>query len=280
VPQGAGVARQKNGTKALRCENSFAAPKDPDLARKCYMDTGMFARLRTVLSTTLLMTLCCGVAAFGDGLNMKVTDSGYLSARGVSVMLYSDTYSPVFFDQKNAGMQIILHGHRIATNGSVRLMPTPEQWDRIPHFEGHQADKEHDRLTANLSYPEFHLNYQLVVAAEPGGVRVSVNLDESLPATLVGRAGFNLEFLPSIYMNKTYVVDSKTFGVAATLSGGSDDRGAAQVRRPEAGMVRGAVAQDRGLHPAAAFRHRHEYDSGRDRHRPRLLSRNSAQAYL
>jgi endoglucanase len=177
------------------------------------MDTAMFARLRTVLSMTLLITVCYGVAAFGDDLNMKVTDSGYLSARGVSVMLDTDTYSPVFFDQKDAGMQIILHGHRIATNGSVRLLPTPEQWDRIPHFVARQADKEHDRLTANLSYPEFHLNYQVVVAAEPGGVRVSVNLDEPLPARLAGRAGFNLEFLPSIYMNKTYVVDSKRFGV-------------------------------------------------------------------
>ena len=53
----------------------------------------------------------------------------------------------------------------------------------------------------------------MVVTAEPGGVRVTVNLDQPLPANLVGRAGYNLEFLPSIYMDKAYEVDSKTFGV-------------------------------------------------------------------
>jgi endoglucanase len=153
------------------------------------------------------------LAASGADLAMKMTDSGYLDAPGVSVMLYDDNYSPVFFDQKDAAMQIILHGQRIATNGSVRLMPTPEQWDVIPHLTARHVDKEHDRLTADVSYPAYHFHYHVVVAAEPGGVRVSVNLDEPLPRTLVGRAGFNLELLPSIYVDKAYAVDGKEFGV-------------------------------------------------------------------
>ncbi len=57
------------------------------------------------------------------------------------------------------------------------------------------------------------MDYRLEVAAEPGGVRVSVNLDKSLPEKLAGRAGFNLEFLPSVYMGKTYAVDGGAFGV-------------------------------------------------------------------
>ena len=174
----------------------------------------MRPRPGTVLLVSLLTTLSLSFSAFGaDSLQLKVTDSGYLNARGVSIMLYDDSFSPVFFDQKDAAMQIILHGHRIATNGSVRLMPTPEQWDAIPHLNARQVDKEHDRLTANLSYPDYHLSYQVVVSAEPGGVRVSVNLDKPLPALLEGRAGFNLEFLPSIYQNKSYVVDNQKFGV-------------------------------------------------------------------
>ncbi len=168
-----------------------------------------FAGSRAILFAVLLVAL----PAFGDQLQMKVTDSGYLNARGVSIMLYSDSYSPVFFDQKDAAMQIILHGHRIATNGSVRLSPTPEQWDAIPQLKGHHTDKGKNDLSANLSYPSYHLNYQVIVTAEPGGVRVSVNLDKPLPALLVGRAGFNLEFLPSIYMDKSYEVDGKAFGV-------------------------------------------------------------------
>ena len=173
----------------------------------------MRTRLPFVALLFLLFSLSPSFPAFAANLNLKVTDSGYLNARGVSIMLYDDAYSPVFFDQKDAGMQIILHGHRIATNGSVRLLPTPEQWGTIPHLIGRQADKQEGRLSANLSYPAYHLDYQVVVAAEPGGVRVSVNLTKPLPALLVGRAGFNLEFLPSIYVDKSYVVDNKAFGV-------------------------------------------------------------------
>lgn len=162
---------------------------------------------------SLLTMLSLGLSAFGADLTMKVTDTGYLRGRGVSVMLYNDVYSPIFFDQKDSAMQIILHGHRIATNGSLRLSPTPEQWSRIPHINGRKADKEQGRLTANLSYPGYGLSYQVIAAAEPGGFRVSVNLDKPLPATLVGRAGFNLEFLPSIYMDKSYEMDNKVYGV-------------------------------------------------------------------
>jgi endoglucanase len=175
----------------------------------------MQSHMRTALPLSLLALLSLAVPVFAaePGLAMKVTANGYLDARGISIMLYDDAFSPVFFDQKDAGMQIILHGHRIATNGSLRLLATPEQWDAIPTIKAHKPDPEHDRLTADLSYPEFHLDYHVIVAAEPGGVRVSVNLDQPLPETLVGCAGYNLEFLPSIYMDKAYVIDNKVYGV-------------------------------------------------------------------
>src|SRR6185437_15962801 len=173
----------------------------------------MRPRLSIALMTSLLLAPLRSFAAPGGSLMMQVTDSGYLDAPGVSVMLYDDNYSPIFFDQKDAAMQIILHRHRIATNGSVRLSPTPEQWDPIPHLIAHHADKAHDRLTASVSYPGYKLHYHVVVAAEPGGLRVSVNLDQPLPPALAGRAGFNLELLPSIYVDKAYAVDEKVFGV-------------------------------------------------------------------
>ena len=81
----------------------------------------MHARLRTVLASAFLVIPLQCLATPGAGLMMKVTGSGYLDAPGVSVMLYDDNYSPIFFDQKDAAMQIILHGQRVATNGSVRL---------------------------------------------------------------------------------------------------------------------------------------------------------------
>ena len=161
----------------------------------------------------LLVCLCAASLAFGADVQMKVNDKGYLDAQGFSVILYQSTYHPVFVDQKNTAMEMILHGQRIATNGDVRLMPTPEQWDLVATLKGRDADKVNNRLTANLGFPTFDLSYTLEVAAEPGGVKVTINLDKPLPEKLAGRAGFNLEFLPSIYMGKTYLVDGTKAGI-------------------------------------------------------------------
>jgi endoglucanase len=152
-------------------------------------------------------------SAFAADFTMKVTDKNYLDTQGFSVFLYDSTYHPVFVDQKNTAMEMILHGQRIATNGDVRLMPTPEQWDLVATLKGRQADKANSRLTASLAFPTFDVSYVLEVAAEPGGVKVSINLDQPLPPKLVGRAGFNLEFLPSIYMGKAYLVDGSKAGI-------------------------------------------------------------------
>jgi hypothetical protein len=146
-------------------------------------------------------------------VKMTVNDKGYLDTQGFSVFLYDSTYHPVFVDQKNTAMEMILHGQRIATNGDVRLMPTPEQWDLVATLKDRHADKAGNRLTANLAFPTFDLSYTLEVSAEPGGVKVSINLDKPLPAKLAGRAGFNLEFLPSIYMGKAYLVDGSKAGI-------------------------------------------------------------------
>src|SRR5450755_5155325 len=161
----------------------------------------------------VLLVLISGPSLFGADFSMTVTDKNYLDTQGFSVMLYDNTYHPVFVDQKNTALQMVLHGQRIATNGDVRLMPTPEQWDLVATLKGRQADKANSRLTASLAFPTFDVSYTLEVAAEPGGVKVSINLDKPLPPKLVGRAGFNLEFLPSIYMGKAYVVDGSNAGI-------------------------------------------------------------------
>jgi endoglucanase len=170
------------------------------------------ARLSAFLAWLLsaLTVTSSGIAA---DIAMQVTDKDYLDTQGFSVFLYDSTYHPVFVDQKNTAMEMILHGRRIATNGDVRLMPTPEQWDLVATLKGRRADKANNRLTASLAFPTFDVSYTLEVAAEPGGVRVSINLDKPLPPQLVGRAGFNLEFLPSIYMGKAYLVDGSHAGI-------------------------------------------------------------------
>ena len=164
---------------------------------------------RSILFTAVLS----GLSLFGADFAMKVTDRGYLETQGFGVVLYNSTYHPIFVDQKNTAMEMILHGQRIATNGDIRLVPTPEQWDKVAQLKSRQVDKENNRLNAQLSFPDFQMEYRLEVAAELGGVRVSINLEKPLPEKLAGRAGFNLEFLPSAYIGKTYILDGGSFGV-------------------------------------------------------------------
>jgi endoglucanase len=169
----------------------------------------MFTRIIVCLLVALISAPGLSAADF----SMKVTDKNYLDTQGFSVFLYDSTYHPIFVDQKNTAMEMILHGQRIATNGDVRLMPTPEQWDLVATLKDRHADKTNSRLTADLAFPTFDLSYTLEVAAEPGGVKVSINLNKPLPQKLAGRAGFNLEFLPSIYMGKAYLVDGTKAGI-------------------------------------------------------------------
>jgi len=167
----------------------------------------------TRIIACLLLTLISAQGLSGADFAMKVTDKNYLDTQGFSVFLYDSTYHPVFVDQKNTAMEMILHGQRIATNGDVRLMPTPEQWDLVATLKDRNADKANNRLSADLAFPTFDFSYTLEVVAEPGGVKVSINLDKPLPQKLAGRAGFNLEFLPSIYMGKSYLVDGTKAGI-------------------------------------------------------------------
>ena len=49
----------------------------------------------------------------------------------------------------------------------------------------------------------------MTVTAKDDGVIIRVSLDKPLPEKLVGNAGFNLEFLPSAYFEKTYLADGR-----------------------------------------------------------------------
>ena len=130
------------------------------------------------------------------GAQLKLNNKDYFEAQGISVLLHQNAFHGVFFDQKLAGLEIILHGERIATDGDVRLLPTPEQWDPVPHFKDRKRGPN-GSLIAYCAYPDQHLSYNIEVTPEVDGFRVVVNLDQPLPAALQGKAGFNLEFVPT-----------------------------------------------------------------------------------
>jgi hypothetical protein len=161
--------------------------------------------LSPALSTIAILLLCIFPLSAAD---LRLNEQDYFEAQGLSVLLFHNAYHGVFGDEKMSGVEIILHGERIATNGDVRLSPTPEQWDPIPRFQDRKRSPSGNQLTASLSYPDRGLSYHIEVAPEPNGFRVTVHLDQPLPSALVGKAGFNLEFLPTSYFGKSYILDT------------------------------------------------------------------------
>lgn len=138
---------------------------------------------------------------------LRLSDRGYFEARGINYLVFNNWYSGMFSDSKMSGIEIIHHGERIGTNGDVRLEPTPEQWDAIPTFGERIVDTLNQTIEARLSYPEEQFSYTILTEASGASLKVKVVLDEPLPAHLEGRAGLNLEFLPSAFFRHTYTMD-------------------------------------------------------------------------
>jgi hypothetical protein len=145
------------------------------------------------------------VNSFGQKLNLN--DLGYFENQGVNVLVYSNQFNGMFFDEKTAGIEIIHHGIRTSTGGAVRLQNTPEQWDLIPIASNRKIDQENKCISVELTYKEFNFSSKISVTAKDNGVEISVYLDKPIPKELEGNAGFNLEFLPSTYFEKTFLMD-------------------------------------------------------------------------
>lgn len=138
-----------------------------------------------------------------------LNDKGYFHKQGVDVMVYSNPFSAIFYDEKRSGIDIIHHDAMTITNGGVRLNPTPEQWDLVPEMLSRTVNKTTGEISVRLRYDEYDFESTINVVPQDQGIRISVILDKPVPKVLEGKAGFNLEFLPSAYWHKTYLADGK-----------------------------------------------------------------------
>ena len=141
------------------------------------------------------------------GQALKLNDLEYFEKQGVNVLVFSDQYNGMFFDEKTAGIEIIHHGVRTSTGGAVRIQNTPEQWDLIPKVVERKVDQATQTISVELTYKEYNFNSRISVIPKVNGVEINVFLDKAVPKELEGKAGFNLEFLPSVYFEKTYLMD-------------------------------------------------------------------------
>ena len=72
-----------------------------------------------------VLALLCGSSTL-HAQDFKLTSSGYFKNQGVDVMAFDDIYP----EGHQGGVCIIMNGHRVATNGDIRLEATPGQCTR------------------------------------------------------------------------------------------------------------------------------------------------------
>ena len=153
--------------------------------------------------------LCFAACGSPESKDLKVNDLEYFANRGVNVLVYSNTFSGGFNDEKDSGIEIIHHGVRTAQGGAIRLSNTPEQWDLVPATTSREVNVDDNSIEVGLRYEDFDFDSRIVVTGKGDAVEIAVYLDKPLPAELVGDAGFNLEFQPAEYWHKAYIMDGR-----------------------------------------------------------------------
>ena len=162
--------------------------------------------MRYLLS--LFAMLLTGVTV-GHAQDLKLNDREYFERQGVNILVFSNSFNGGFNDEKNSGIEIIQHGVRSVQGGAVRLNNTPEQWDLVPKMTSRKVNREDGSIEVTMRYDDYDFDSRAVVTAKGKAVEIAVWLDKPVPEKLAGEAGFNLEFLPSKYWLKTFIMDGR-----------------------------------------------------------------------
>ena len=155
----------------------------------------------------LLFTSLLSLPAMSQ--NLQLNDLEYFERQGVNVLVFSNSFNGGFNDEKNSGIEIIHHGVRTVQGGAVRLNNTPEQWDLVPKMINRKVDRENGSIEVAMRYDDYDFDSRVVVTAKGKAVEIAVYLDKPVPEKLAGEAGFNIEFLPSQYWLKTFLMDGR-----------------------------------------------------------------------
>lgn len=167
-------------------------------------------KMKNIILSVLavLVEVPCSAQLSSDE-SLKLNELEYFERQGVNVLVYSNTFNGGFNDEKNSGIEVIHHGVRTIQGGAVRLNNTPEQWDLVPKMTSRRVDKEMGAIEVALRYDDYDFDSRVVVTAKGKAIEIAVYLDKPVPDALAGEAGFNLEFLPSQYWQKTYLMDGR-----------------------------------------------------------------------
>lgn len=171
-------------------------------------------------SILLLFSFMAGLQLWGQS-QLKLNDKEYFEIPGLNVMVFQDIYP----EGHQGGLGIIQNGVRVATNGDIRLEPTPGQWAPIPKQQTRIVDKANNEIRVTLSYPDssrhmkgfnpinypdLYFKYTVKVTTQGNSILVTVDLDKPLPKEWIGKAGFNFEFYPPALFGKSWLLGGKS----------------------------------------------------------------------
>lgn len=154
--------------------------------------------------------------------DFELHEDGYFTKQGLDITVFTDIY-PV---GHQTGVTVIQHGSRVAANGDVRLEHSPGQWSPVPKAGKRIHDTVNNTITQRLwypdssknrkgfnpiIYPDLNMHYDVsVTPLEGNSFKISVHIDEPLPSSWVGKAGFHLELFPGHLFGKSYLMDEES----------------------------------------------------------------------
>ena len=181
------------------------------------MDRRVFIKKATLAAVGTAALIMTSITASAQ--TFQLNSDGYFNAGGTDVMAFSDFYP----EGHQGGVCVIMNGHRIATNGDIRLEATPGQWQPVPkqlnrRVEGgkiittlcYPDSSRHLTGFNPMVYPDWHVNYTVTVEPQSKSILVTVDLDKPVPDFLLGKAGFNLEFFPGELFGKPWLMNDQS----------------------------------------------------------------------
>jgi endoglucanase len=183
---------------------------------------------KAIYYSVLFLFLCISIQA--NAQSLKINENEYFEKPGLNVMVFFDIYP----EGHQGAVGIIQNGTRVATNGDLRLEPTPGQWQPIPKVGKRSVDRTKNEITVKCTYPDSSINrkgfnpveypdlyftYHVRVIGEGNKFRILVDLDKPLPAGWEKKVGFNFELFPAILFGKSWYLDGQS-GIFPTQANG------------------------------------------------------------
>jgi len=168
--------------------------------------------------------------------HLQINENEYFEKSGLNVMVFFDIYP----EGHQGAVGIIQNGTRVATNGDLRLEPTPGQWQPIPKVGKRSVDRTKNEISVKctfpdssinrkgfnpVEYPDLYFNYHVRVVGEGNKFRILVDLDKPLPAGWEKKVGFNFELFPAILFGKSWYLDGQS-GIFPTQANGPMEKDA------------------------------------------------------